>query len=122
MNSLKLTTIAVALVFVSIVAPSAAAQQNSRSGAVRVENADSTITAKKAVSLSGRVSEDGKTLISEDKERWAVSNPSVLTPHAGRSVMVKCQVSSDQNSIHVLSVKPAETKYVATHNDAAFRR
>lgn len=99
-----------------------AAQENSRSGAVRDQNADSTIVAKKAVMLSGRVSEDGKLFVSEDQDRWAVSNPSILAAHTGRMVTVKCQVSADQNSIHVLLVRPTEAKYVAAHSDSAFHR
>jgi hypothetical protein len=117
MNKLKVTTIAIALLSTAVFA-----QQDSRSGAVRVQNADSTITAKKAVMLSGRVSEDGKLLMTEDQDRWTVNNPSLLLPHAGQLVNVKCQLSADQNSIHVLLVKPAGAQYVAAHSDSAFRR
>jgi hypothetical protein len=111
----------------AVLCVSAAAQQNSRSGAVRLQTEGSTVansetTAHKAVALSGRVSDDGKFLVSEDQDRWSVSNPSVLAKHTGRLVTVKCQLASDQNSIHVLAVKPAETKYVAIHGDSAFRR
>ncbi len=116
-NKLKVTAIAIALL-----STAAVAQQNSRSGAVRVQNADSTISSKKAVMLSGRVSDDGKLLISEDQDRWTVSNPSLLAPHTGQLVNVKCQLSADQTSIHVLLVKPSGTQYVATHTDSAFRR
>jgi hypothetical protein len=112
---------------VSVLCISAAAQQNSRSGAVRQQTegsavASSETTAHKAVALSGRVSDDGAFLISEDRDRWAVSNPAILAGHKGRLVTVKCQLATDQNSIHVLAVKAAETKYVAVHGDSAFRR
>ena len=117
MNALKFMPLALALVCIC-----AGAQQNSRSGAVRVQNADAATISKKAVMLSGRVSNDGKMLVSEDQDQWAVSNPGTLAGHAGRVVTVKCQLSPNQDSIHVLSVKAAETKYVAAHNDAAFRR
>lgn len=115
----KLKVLAVTMVLVST---AAFAQQNSRSGAVQVQNADSTITAKKAVMLSGRVSDDGKLLISEDQDRWTVSNPSLLSPHAGKLVNVKCQLSADQSSIHVLLVRPADPQYMSAHSDSAFRR
>jgi hypothetical protein len=117
MSNRMITAIAVAVLCTSV-----AAQQNSRSGAVRPHEADATTTAKKAVTLSGRVSDDGRTLVSEDQDRWEVNNPGTLVSHAGRVVTVKCQLSPDQGSIHVLSVKAAETKYVAAHGDAAFRR
>ena len=112
------TVVAFAVVFLCV---SASAQQNSRSGAVRLQNNESSV-ARKAVTLSGHVSDDGRMLVSEDKDEWAVNNPATLASHAGQIVTVKCQLSADQNSIHVLSVKAAETKYVAAHNDAAFRR
>jgi hypothetical protein len=117
MKTLHFTPVAVALLCVC-----GAAQQNSRSGAVRLQNADTTTASKKAVTLSGRVTDEGKTLVSEDADRWTVSNPGALAGQSGHLVTVKCQLSPDQSSIHVLSVKAAETKYLATHNDAAFRR
>jgi hypothetical protein len=118
MKTLKFAPVAIALLCVC-----AAAQQNSRSGAVRPQNAGTTTTtSKKAVTVSGRVSDDGKMLVSEDADRWTVSNPGALAGQFGHLVTVKCQLSPDQNSIHVLSVKAPETKYLATHNDAAFRR
>lgn len=121
MNRPKLS-ILLLLLGASVVCNSSAAQENSRSGAVRQQNAESTITAKKAVMLSGRVADDGKLFVSEDQDRWTVSNPAALAAHAGHLVTVKCQVSPDQNSIQVLIVKPADAKYVATHSDSAFRR
>ena len=48
----------------------ALAQQNSRSGAVRVQNPDPVTTARKAVMLTGRVGDDGKVLVSEDQDQW----------------------------------------------------
>ena len=116
-NKVKTSVIAICLLCTCAVG-----QQNSRSGAVRVQNDEASASAQKVVTLAGRVSDDGKVLVSEDKDRWAVNNPGVLASHAGRAVTVKCQLSADQNSIHVLSVTRADTKYIAAHNDAAFRR
>lgn len=117
MNKRTFAAFAIALLSTAVVA-----QQDSRTGAVRLENADSTITAKKAVMLSGRVSNDGKLLVSEDKDQWTVSNPAVISKHAGQFVNVKCQLSADQNSIHVLLVQPVAAQSASTHNDSAFRR
>jgi hypothetical protein len=117
MSTKMITAITVAVLCISV-----SAQQNSRSGTVRPQTSEPTTTAKKAVTLSGHVIDDGRILVSEDQDQWAVSNPATLATHTGRRVTVKCQLSADQNSIHVLSIKAAETKYVAAHNDSAFRR
>ena len=116
MNTRSATAIVVALLCAAAVG-----QQNSRSGAVRAQEADSA-SARKVVTLSGRVSDDGKVLLSEDQDQWAVNNPATLAGQSGRVVTVKCQLSADQNSIHVLAVRAVEARYLATHNDAAFRR
>ena len=99
---------------------SAAAQQNSRSGEVRAQNTETT-TGKRAVTLSGRMSNDGKTVVSEDQHQWVVSNPGAVAGGKGHAVTVKCQLSTDQTSIHVLSVNSGGTNYTAKQ-DAAFRK
>ncbi len=68
----------------------------------------------KAVTLSGRVSEDAKAFVSEQDEVWEVSNAKVLTGHEGQLVVVKCQLYPDKNEMRVLLVSSAhgEVKYV----------
>jgi hypothetical protein len=100
---------------------SAAAQQNSRSGAGRPQSTETATTNKRVVTLSGRLSDDGKTLVSEDQDKWVVSNPSLLAGQKGHGLTVKCQLSADQTSIHVLSVDSSEATYTA-RQDAAFRK
>jgi hypothetical protein len=79
---------------------------------------------RKAVTLSGRISEDGKAFVSEQDEVWEVSNAKVLTGHEGQQVVVKCQLYPDKNEMRVLLVSSAhgEVKYVVSHGDSAFRR
>jgi hypothetical protein len=79
---------------------------------------------RKAVTLLGRISEDGKAFVSQQDEVWEVSNAKVLTGHEGQQVVVKCQLFPDKNEIRVLllSVAQAEVKYVVSHGDSAFRR
>jgi hypothetical protein len=81
-------------------------------------------THRKAVTLSGRISEDGKAFVSEQDEVWEVSNAKVLTGHEGQQVIVKCQLYPDKNEMRVLLVSSAhgEVKYVVSHGDSAFRR
>jgi hypothetical protein len=78
----------------------------------------------KTVTISGRVSDDAKKVVSENNEKWAVSNPETLTTRAGQQVTVKCRLDLEKNKIQVLSVKPAanETRYAVNYGDAAFRR
>jgi hypothetical protein len=78
----------------------------------------------KAVSLSGRVSEDGKNLITRDGQAWSITNLGALSGHEGRQGKAKCQIAAGTHDILVLSVKAIATqiKYVANPGDAAFRR
>ena len=81
-------------------------------------------TVPKASTISGTVSQDGKSLIGKNGEPWVVANPATLTGHEGQQVKVKCQLSSGSHDIRVLSVKTAatQTKYAVNLGDAAFRR
>lgn len=78
----------------------------------------------KSISISGRVSEDGKTLTAKNGESWSVTNPDALGGHVKQQVKVKCEVSSTTRDIRVLSVKTLATlaAYHANPGDSAFRR
>lgn len=78
----------------------------------------------KTVTISGKVSADAKMVVSDNNEKWAVSNPETLTTRTGQQVTVKCRLDLEKNKIQVLSVKPAanETHYAVNYGDAAFRR
>jgi type 1 fimbria pilin len=78
----------------------------------------------KTVTISGKISDDAKTLVSDDNVKWAVSNPESLTTRTGQQVTVKCRLGLEKNRIQVLSVKPAanEPRYAVNLGDAAFRR
>jgi len=114
----KLTFIPLAVVLV--LSCTGAAQQNSRSGEVRLQSSDHRRS--KAVVLSGRVSGDRKTLVSQDDDQWVVSNPAALTGAEGRQVTVKCRLSSDQSAIYVYSVTTVPGQFMARRDDSAFRR
>jgi hypothetical protein len=91
--------------------------QDSRSGAVREYS-----SASKAVQIRGRVESSGARFASDDGGLFQVTNPGLLAREEGHLVTVKCLLSKDQNSIHILSVHSSEPKYVATYGDSAFRR
>lgn len=86
-------------------------------------NAAKSNTAK-AITMSGRVSEDGKSLIAKNGEPWSVKNPGTLAEHAGQQVKVKCQIASATHDIRVLSVKTVATPAMFHPNpgDSVFRR
>jgi hypothetical protein len=59
--------------------------------------------------ISGKVSDDRKTLIG-DRNTWSVNNPASLAGREGRIVRVKCRLYAATNKILVLSVKPADAQ------------
>ncbi len=116
MIKLTFLTLAASLMLCSV----GAAQQNSRTGEVRLSSSDGR--AQRAVLVSGIVSGDRRTLLSEDDDKWTVSNPASLAGDEGRQVTVKCRLSPDQNAIYIFSVKTSNSQYMARRDDAAFRR
>jgi hypothetical protein len=102
----------------------AAAQDTTKSAAVKQDNLKARKGPTKAVTISGQVSVDGKMLVSDEDDIWTVSNPSVLAGHEGKQVLVRCQVHADKNEIHVFAIKEGlvQAKYVARSGDSAFRR
>ena len=108
MKKLVLSFLAIPLLL-----PILAAGQNNNSGK----------RAAKSVTISGRVSEDGKSLTAKNGESWSVTNPDALAGHAKQQVKAKCESSAD-HSIRVLSVKILATPatYHFNPNDSAFRR
>jgi pentapeptide MXKDX repeat protein len=63
----------------------------------------------KAVSVSGKVSDDGKMFMSDkDNKNWLISNPETVKGHEGHHVTVKAHLDPAKNEIHVTSVKMAK--------------
>jgi hypothetical protein len=102
----------------------ALAQHSSKAAEAKPAGSKASNLSTKAVSISGQVSLDGKTLVSEENDIWSVSNPNVLAGHEGQPVSVKCRVQVDKNEIQIFSVKVAlkEVKSVSNRSDSAFRR
>jgi hypothetical protein len=84
----------------------------------------SRLPVPKALVVSGKVSNDGRTLLTDLDTEWNISNSEILKGREGSLVTLKCYVDSDRNQIRVLSVKTAqpETKYASRQGDSAFRR
>jgi len=116
--------ILVLLAVVLLIPAGALGQHSSKAAEATPPGASSSKVVPKAVTISGQISLDGKTLVSEANDIWMVSNANVLTGHEGQQVLVKCQVRPDKNEIHVFSVKvaPLEVKSALNRSDSAFRR
>jgi len=86
----------------------ALAQEATKPGEMRQEPMKAEKTSAKAVSLSGKVSADGKTFVDKDNRSWTLSNPEALKGHEGHEVTLKAHEDAAKNEIHVVSVKMAK--------------
>jgi len=100
----KLARISFALVvFASL---SAFAQYSESQGSMGQQTAATERTSMQAVTLSGKVSNDGRSFVSDkDNKQWMVSNPEALKGHEGQEVKIKAHEDAAKNEIHVASVK-----------------
>lgn len=83
------------------------------------------IAVSKPLMVSGKVSNDGKTLMTDIDSEWTIGNVEALRGHEGRLVKVKCYVDTAKNRIQILSVKKddSQSNYAAArYADSAFRR
>ena len=65
-------------------------------------------TTTKAASLSGKISDDGKTFVSDkDGKSWSIDNPDAVKGHEGHHVTLKAHVSADAGTVDVVSLKMA---------------
>ena len=63
----------------------------------------------KAVSVTGKISEDGKMFVSDkDSKSWTISNPDAVKGHEGHHVTLQAHVDADKNEVHVVSLKMAK--------------
>ncbi len=65
-------------------------------------------TSTKAASITGKISDDGKTFVSDtDGKSWTITNPDTVKGHEGHHVTLKAHVSADKNEVDVVSLKMA---------------
>jgi uncharacterized low-complexity protein len=98
--------LALCFAFVLVLSMVAVAQDASSSSATSAKQ-DSSQSAAKADSISGKVSDDGKSIVDKDGKSWTVSNPDALKGHEGHQVILKGEVDSSKNEVRVDSVKMA---------------
>ncbi len=75
----------------------------------------------KALTVSGKVSNDGKHFLTDIDTEWAINNTEAVKGREGRVITIKCYVDPDKDRIQVLSVK-TDAQYTAMYGDSAFRR
>lgn len=119
MKTSILTVLAIAILIQAAVAQEEPARTAGEQG-----HPSSNTASSKPLVVAGRVSRDGRTLVTDIDSEWAVRNPEALKGHEGRRVAVKCYVDTEKSRIQVLRVSDAEgeLKYAARHGDSAFRR
>ncbi|MGD1082059.1 MAG: hypothetical protein ABR881_27385 [Candidatus Sulfotelmatobacter sp.] len=83
----------------------ALAQETAKPGSMKPATTQAEKAPAKAVSLSGKISADGKTFVDKDKKSWTVTNPEALKGHEGHEVTLQAHVDAAKNEIHVVSVK-----------------
>jgi len=111
------------LAFVLVLLGVATAQDKAKPG-VDPDHMQASVPSHKMLTISGKVSDDGKTFITDIDSEWALSNAEALKGREGARVTVKCYIDADRDTLHVLSVKSeqVELKYAAKRGDSAFRR
>jgi archaellum component FlaG (FlaF/FlaG flagellin family) len=67
--------------------------------------------ATKATHVTGKISDDGKTFVSDkDGKSWTINNPDAVKGHEGHHVTLKANVNADKSSVDVVSLKMASDK------------
>lgn len=100
-NMNKLMTICFALALLTSTV--ASAQYNTQNDNMKAD------AAQKAVQITGKVSDDGKTFVSDkDGKSWTITNPDAVKGHEGHHVTLKAHVDADKNEVHVMSLKMAK--------------
>jgi pentapeptide MXKDX repeat protein len=65
-------------------------------------------TSAKAVKVTGKIGDDGKTFVSDkDGKSWTINNPDAVKGHEGHHVTLTAHVDADKNEVHVTSLKMA---------------
>jgi len=65
--------------------------------------------ATKAISVTGKISDDGKTFVNDqDGKSWTINNADAVKGHEGHHVTLKAHVDADKNEVHVMSLKMAK--------------
>lgn|SRR5262249_28981698 len=83
----------------------ALAQDTGKAAQATQETTKAKKASTKAVTVSGKVTADGKTFVDKDNKSWTVTNQEALKGHEGHEVTLKAREDTAKNEIHVVSVK-----------------
>ena len=86
-------------------AQDSAAQSSSASSQQGNDMGQAPSTAAKSGAVKGTISEDGKTLVSDDGKSWTIANPDAVKGHEGHHVELKGSTDASTGAIQVTSVK-----------------
>jgi hypothetical protein len=86
------------------------AQEAAKPGEMKPATTQAEKALAKAVSLSGKISADGKTFVDKDNKNWTVINPEAVKGHEGHEVTLQAQVDAAKNELHIVSVKTTKEK------------
>src|ERR1017187_4198798 len=74
------------------------------------DNSKSSMSMK-AVSITGKISDDGKTFVNDkDSKSWTIQNPDAIKGHEGHHVTLSAHVYADKGEVHVMSLKMVADK------------
>ena len=72
-------------------------------------DAGSAKASMKAVSIEGKISDDGKSFVADkDGKSWTIENPDAVKGHEGHHVILKAHPDADKMEVHVVSLKMAK--------------
>jgi hypothetical protein len=103
----------------------AVAQEPPQKQSVRQNSAIAARLSKRAVALTGRISDDGQFLIADpDQNVWTIINPDTTKSFAAQRIAILAQTSPEKNEVRVLTAKPEKVQLpaIARWSDSAFRR
>jgi hypothetical protein len=76
---------------------------------MKQDSMKSDSSAKAATSVTGKISDDGKSFVSDtDGKTWTISNPDAVKGHEGHHVTLKAQADSSKGEVKVVSLKMAK--------------
>lgn len=91
--------------------------------AAQSQSAEKSIVTK-IVTLSGRLSDDGKYFLAKHGQVWTITNPDAVSGQAGHELKLKVELVSAAHEIEVRAFKvvATEVRLVANPSDSAFHR
>lgn len=101
----------ISFALVLVLCLTAVAQDSASQGAMSQQAPATEKALAKAVTLSGKISDDGKSFTSDqDSKNLTITNPEAVKGHEGHEVKIKGHENTATNELHVVSVKMKSEK------------